>query len=120
MSGEDESTRLVEAFLKDSEMRELQAYLSAGRRFKDASEEILKRDWVSAFRALIKGDQDLSRDLDDLGAELRFRGVGTPDDIVRDEGAEAVRRLEREGRLDTESARQKIVSFLEDLRKPPN
>ena len=120
MSKRDESNRLVEAFLKDSEMRELQAYLSAGRRFKDTSEEILKHDWVSAFRALIKGDQNLSKDLDDLGAELRFSCVGTPDHIVRDEGAEAVRRLEREGRLDTESARQKIASFLEDLRKPPN
>jgi hypothetical protein len=120
MPKKDESNRLVEAFLKDSEMREMQTYLSAGRRFKDVSEEILKRDWVSAFRALIKGDQDLSKDLDDLGAELRFLGVGTPDDIVRAEGAEAVRRLEREGRLDTESAQQKIARFLEDLKKPAN
>lgn len=120
MSGKDESNRLVEAFLKDSEMRELQAYLSAGRRFKDVSEEILKRDWVAAFRGLIKGDQDLCKDLDDLGAELRFRGVGTPDDIVRAEGAEAVRRLEREGRLDTESAQRKIERFLEELKKPAN
>jgi hypothetical protein len=120
MSEKDESNRLVEAFLKDSEMRELQAYLSAGRRFKDVSEEILKRDWVSAFRALIKGDQEPNRDLDDLGAELRFRGVGTPDDVVRAEGAEAVRRLEREGRLDTEYARQRIGEFLDEMKKPAN
>ena len=120
MSGKDESTRLVEAFLKDSEMQELQAYLSAGRRFRDEPEERLKHAWVSAFRALIKGDRDLSNDLDDLGAELRFRGVGTPDDEVRAEGAEAVRRLEREGRLDTEHAREKIARFLEDLGKPAN
>lgn len=120
MARNSKNYHLVEAFLKNKMMEEMQTYLSVGRRFKDAPEEDLKRDWVAAFRALIKGNQGVVKDLDDLGAELRFRGVDTPDELVSAEGAEAVRRLKSEGLLDTEAAKQEIGKFLDDLDKPTN
>lgn len=120
MNDEERPRDFAEAFLRNKEMEETRAYLSAGRRFKDTPEDIVKQDWVAAYRRLIDGERSLVRDLDDLGAELRLRGIEAPSHLVQTEAAEAVRRLQREGQIDKEAVKQEIRKFQEDLDKPPN
>lgn len=108
--------QLLEAFLEHELMNEAAEYVGRGRTHGDASSEDLAARWVLAFR---KWSRDPAgedrRELDDLWAELRLRGIETPADQVAAEIDELAKRAAAEAeRSGAPVFRRKFSAFLEE------
>ncbi|HJQ57923.1 MAG TPA: hypothetical protein VJ890_13515 [Vineibacter sp.] len=115
---ETEADRIVSAFLDNREMEETRSYLARGRRFEALDTERLNQDWVALFRALVAGDNSRLQDLDDVGAEIRLRGLAPPEHLVQAELATVAEMAKREGPVLSESARRELRDFLGEVAKP--
>lgn len=72
------------AVFESRTMEEVNAYVSRGRRFGNASEDEIAEAWVAAFDlALGRGDKSRRADLEDLFAEFHLRGLELPVHRVR-------------------------------------
>lgn len=86
----DPMDELVEALIADGEMEKMQTYLEAGRAYASATVEVLNQRWVTALTAVAYGDDSRLDDLCDLEAELRLRGLPTPEQLVPQETTAAL------------------------------
>jgi len=70
---------VVNAFLQQKGMEQVQAYLARGRRFAKLDVGRLNTDWIIAVRIwLAHKHRTKERMMDDLAAELRLRGLEPP------------------------------------------
>ena len=70
---------VVDTFLQHKSLEQMQDYLARGRRFTTFDVRQLTKDWIIAVRSwLAHKDHTNERMMDDLAAELRFRGLEPP------------------------------------------
>jgi hypothetical protein len=90
---------LVDAFLADRAMRELEDYTKRGRLFEHLANDDLERRWATAFRdwasLRLQRQPSDTTDMDDLQAEIALRGRQVPLDLVKSE-FDALRALQDE------------------------
>jgi hypothetical protein len=122
--GDDHANAMVDAFLQHTQMEETQQYLSRGRQFESTSEVELKLRWAEAFRRWCKTHSPGNvRELDDLSAELRLRGLEPPEDSVKDELSMMREEIQHEYESDPEwqeEIAKRIAEFRETMDKPSN
>lgn len=116
---EDWFGQIAEALLQTIQMNETAAYLSRGRAFATMSTEEVRRRWIVAFKhwaTSISGPNE-AREMDDLNAELRLRGVEPPLEAVL---PELVSLRERIGVIgpDSPGVREMIQGFIDSINKP--
>jgi hypothetical protein len=110
---------LADEFLADALMKEAADYVQRGRRHQSLQLSELNDRWVAAFRDVFarRLGQRVT-DMDDLGAELRLRGLEPPYDRVVVEVQKIQDELERLGpNSASESHRRAIGEFLTERRK---
>jgi hypothetical protein len=79
---------LVEEFLQHALMKETADYAQRGRQYASAFVSDINDQWTAPFQAVFtQQQQDRIREMDDLAAELRIRGVEPPYDRVEQEVA---------------------------------
>ena len=79
---------LVEEFLQHALMKETADYARRGRQFASALVSDINDQWTAAFQAVFtQQQQHRIREMDDLAAELRIRGLEPPYDRVEQEVA---------------------------------
>ena len=77
---------VVKTFLQHKSLEQMQDYLARGRRFTTFDVRQLTKDWITAVRSwLAHKDHTKERMMDDLAAELRFRGLEPPYAAVEQE-----------------------------------
>ena len=86
---DDPETKLMLAHLENKRIEYATAYDQRGRAFASTPMEVLRRDWLAAFRAWAasarKDEKHDRRLLDDLEAEMYLRGTDPPMDLVPEE-----------------------------------
>jgi hypothetical protein len=79
---------LVEEFLQHALMKETADYARRGRQYASALVSDINDQWTEAFQAVFtQRQQHRIREMDDLAAELRIRGLEPPYDRVEQEVA---------------------------------
>jgi hypothetical protein len=79
---------LVEEFLEHALMKETADYVQRGRQYATAFVADINDQWTAAFQAVFtQQQQHRIREMDDLAAELRIRGLEPPYDRVEQEVA---------------------------------
>ncbi len=74
----------VTAFLRTEEMDQAQSYLERGRELRRLCDADLKEIWVAAFERWFESRSTRTgRNMDDVAAEIRLRGLEMPYDRVR-------------------------------------
>jgi hypothetical protein len=116
----EQKPHIVDAFLANQQLEQLQDYLQRGRALSETPVETLNARWLELMKAWI---QDFSpktdhREREDIGAELQLRGLEPPFDKAG-EIMEQLRQKSREAadkRLrDPERLAQAEKSFNEQL-----
>ena len=75
---EDPGT-VVKAFLQHKSLEQTQDYLARGRRFAKLDTQRLNKGWIIAVRGWLANKyRTKEREMDDLAAELRLRGLEPP------------------------------------------
>jgi len=123
-AGDGRTNAMADAILANALMEETAQYLSRGRQFKTTSEVELKLRWAEALRRWIKTHSlGNIRQLDDLSAELRLRGMGPPEDSVKAELSSMVEEIRRDYESDPECREdiaKRIAEFRMAMAKPSN
>jgi hypothetical protein len=121
-AGDGRANAMADAILASALMEETAQYLSRGRQFKTTSEVELKLRWAEALRRWIKTHSAGNvRQLDDLSAELRLRGMGSPEDSVKAELSSMVDEIRRDCESDPECLEEiakRIAEFRMVMDKP--
>jgi hypothetical protein len=117
----DEQERIernVDAFLQSELMEETAAYLARGRSHSTVADDELGRRWTAAFKAFF-ADRSPERllTMEYLAAELRLRGLETPDHTVQAE-LEAARAEIAQLEPGDPAIRDRIRKFLDSIDKP--
>ena len=82
----EDAEMVVHTFLQHKSLVQMQDYLARGRRFTTFDVRQLTKDWITAIRSwLAYKDHTKERMMDDLAAELRFRGLEPPYAAVEQE-----------------------------------
>ena len=77
---------LVDALLESELMERTAAYLSRGRPYSTERAEDVETGWTAAFkRSFATRSPEVQREVDDLAAELRLRGLEPPYDSMQPE-----------------------------------
>ena len=108
------------AMIADTAMRETEVYLGRGRTFASTAIDEIRLRWIAAFKAWFHSrTEDNLREMNDLEAELRLRGVEPPYEKVGPE-LEAMRaEIERAGPRNP-SVERAIQEFRASLSTPKN
>ena len=115
---QEEIERNVDAFLQSEMMEDTAAYLSRGRPYSTISPEEANRRWTAAVVAWFEERHPgRQREMDDLAAELRLRGLAPPYDAVRSTFDAMRAEIARDG-PDNPGVRERIRKFMEARDKP--
>ena len=121
-AGDGRANAMADAILASALMEETAQYLSRGRQFRTTSEVELKLRWAEALRRWIRTHSPGNvRQLDDLSAELRLRGMGPPEDSVKAELSSMVEEIRRDYESDPECLEDiatRIAEFRMAMDKP--
>ena len=121
-AGDGRANAMADAILANALLEETAQYLWRGRQFKTTSEVELKLRWVEALRRWIKTHSPGNvRQLDDLSAELRLRGLEPPEDSVQPELSSMVEEIRRDYASDLECLEdiaKRIAEFRMAMEKP--
>ena len=111
---------VVNAFLQHKSLEQTQDYLARGRRFAKLDVGQLTEDWINAVRGwLAHKDRTNERMMDDLAAELRFRGVEPPYAAVEQELADrSAQTKEVEQKKVLRTVAREIGEFMRENRRP--
>jgi hypothetical protein len=76
--------KAVRSWLMSSVIDQTEDYLRRGRRFSDLETDVLKEQWIVAFKKHCRDFEDvaLNRKSNDLQAELALRSIDPPFDVV--------------------------------------
>jgi predicted GNAT family acetyltransferase len=89
-----------EIWLENELFEQTKNYLMCGRRYQSLAIDQLNEEWAKAFRQFVKSQAGRhTRDMDDVGAELRLRGKGFPTHLVRAEVEQLRAFVKQIGRL---------------------
>ena len=95
---------IVNTFLQHKSLEQTQDYLVRGRRFAKLDVAQMNEDWIIAVRSwLTHKNRTNERMMDDLAAELRWRGLEPPYGAVQQELADRSAQTK-------ESERKKVLS----------
>ena len=113
---------LAEEYLHHVWMNETRAYIERGRAFEALGSDQILDTWIALFeRWFDKRTAAHARDMNDLAAEIRLRGLEVPYERVGDKArvlqAELVRRAAEEDYLKLD---RKIDDFFDARRRPKN
>ena len=117
--GED---NLAEEYLQHVWMNETRAYIERGRAFEALSSDKVLETWIAMFeRWFGKRTSAHARDMNDLAAEIRLRGLEVPYESVGDKARVLlVELLERGAEEDCSKLDRKIDDFFDARRRPKN
>jgi hypothetical protein len=110
-----------EAWIQNELLEQTRDYLTRGRRFERLRLDPLNEIWAKAFRQFVRRQIGPHlRDMDDAGAELRFRGEEFPTYLVTSEVEQLRAAMQRIGPTSSPSAEfdRKINKFIRDMNKP--
>ena len=109
---------LVEALLESELMEQTAAYLSRGRPYSTERAEDVETGWTAAFkRSFATRSPEAQREVDDLAAELRLRGLEPPYDSVQPELDAAREQISEAGPNDP-GVRERVREFFDSMKKP--
>jgi len=111
---------VVNAFLQHKSLEQTQDYLVRGRRFAKLDVAQMNEEWIIAVRSwLAHKDRTNERMMDDLAAELRFRGVEPPYAAVEQELADrSAQTKEVEQKKVLRTVAREIGEFMRENRRP--
>ena len=111
---------LPEVWLQNELLEQTRDYLTRGRRFERLRLDQLNEIWAKAFRQFVRRQIGPHlRDMDDTGAELRFRGEEFPTHLVASEVEQLRAAVQRVGPvLPSAEFDRKINEFIRDMNKP--
>jgi hypothetical protein len=111
---------VVNAFLQNKSMEQMQDYLARGRRFTGLDVRELAEDWIIAVRSwLAHKDHTNERMMDDLAAELRLRRGEPPYLAVEQELADcSAQRKKTERNKVLRAVAREIGEFMRENRRP--
>jgi hypothetical protein len=109
-----------EAWIQNELLEQTRDYLTRGRRFERLRLDQLNEIWAKAFRQFVRRQIGPHlRDMDDAGAELRFRGEEFPTHLVASEVEQLRAAVQRVGPvLPSAEFDRKINEFIRDMNKP--
>jgi hypothetical protein len=114
----DDPKKMARAVVASNQMEQTKSYLERGRRFEHMPVETLNANWADTFNLLcLPRDQRRPTDLNDYGAELRLRGLETPDHLVQDVMKQIQRRI-IENPAACDSLLEDLGRFVDDIDKP--
>ena len=116
----DHPDAIVNGFLQHKSLEQTQDYLARGRRFAKLDVAQMNEDWSNAVRGwLAHKDRTNERMMDDLAAELRFRGVEPPYAAVEQELADrSAQTKEVEQKKVLRTVAREIGEFMRENRRP--
>jgi hypothetical protein len=111
---------VVKAFLQHKGLEQTQDYLVRGRRFTTFDVRQLTKDWITAVRSwLAHKDHTNERNMDDLAAELRLRGLEPPYLAVERELADcSAQTKETERKKVLRAFAREIGEFMRENQRP--
>jgi hypothetical protein len=111
---------LPEVWLQNELLEQTRDYLSRGRRFERLRIDQLNEVWAKSFREFVRRQIGLYvRDMDDAGAELRFRGEEFPTHLVMSEVEQLRALIQRVGPISPSAEfDRKVDEFIRDMNKP--
>ena len=111
---------VVNAFLQNKSMEQMQDYLTRGRRFAKLEVERLNTDWIIAVRSwLAHKHRTKERMMDDLAAELRLRGLEPPYGAVEQELADrSAQTNQADRKRSVRGVAREIGEFMRENERP--
>jgi hypothetical protein len=111
---------LPEVWLQNELLEQTRDYLTRGRRFGRLRLDRLNEEWAKAFRQFVtQRTGPHLRDMDDAGAELRFRGEEFPTYLVTSEVEQLRTAVQRVGPVSPSAEFvRKIDEFIRHMNKP--
>jgi hypothetical protein len=108
-----------EAWIQNELLEQTRDYLTRGRRFERLRLDQLNEVWAKAFRQFVRRQFGPLRDMDDAGAELRFRSEEFPTHLVTSEVEQLRAAVQCVGPiLPSAEFDRKINEFIRDMNKP--
>ena len=111
---------VVNAFLQNKSMEQMQDYLARGRRFTKLTVAGLNADWIIVVRSWLAHKHSTNeRMMDDLAAELRLRGIEPPYVAVEHELADRpAQTKETERKKVLRAVARDIDEFMRENQRP--
>jgi hypothetical protein len=108
-------------YMRHIQMNELKDYLDRGRRFGGAVTSELNEKWIFAFRRFVASEAKMeTREMEDVSAELRLRGLDVPYEAVKKERTALNALVRHFGPIQSETSNESFEAFRAERRKPPH